>query len=143
VVEPTWPNVLLAAGVLAVPLGLPLFLLGVRAVSPWSAIVAVHGTVTPPPDNAHRVNRQTVRIGPTMSVYGMARVEVSQEHLWVSFAAPASWFFAPIMVPLEELSLHTPEDWLESGVRVSLLSVPGVSITLRGDGAQLVIARLG
>lgn len=141
--DPALPPLLLLAGVLSVPGGLLAALAFVRLTSPWSAVVAAHGVVLPPPANAHRVGGQTVRIGPRFSIYALGRVTVSKDTLWVGFGPPASWFFREVMVPLDEVTLHTPEDWLESGARVSLLSVPGVSLTLRGDGAQLVIARLG
>ncbi len=131
---------LLAVGIVG---GVLVWLLMVRVLSPWSRVVQAHGVVFPPPANAHRVSGQTVRVGSRFSVLGLGRVAVSRDTLWLSFAAPASWFFAEVMVPLDAVRLHAPEDWLASGARVELLSVSGVSVTLRGDGAQLVIARLG
>jgi hypothetical protein len=141
--DATLPPLLLLIGILAIPGAALLGLALVRLLSPWSQIVEAHGVVLPPPRSAHRVSGQTIRVGPRYSVYALGRVVVSRDTLWLGFSAPGSWFFREVMVPLDDVSLHTPEDWLASGARVELLGVPGVSVTLRGDGAQLVIARLG
>ena len=103
--DPALPPLLLLAGVLSVPVGLLAALAFVRVVSPWSAVVAAHGMVLPPPANAHRVGGQTIRLGPTFSIYALARVVVSKDTLWVGFSAPASWFFKEVMVPLDEVTL--------------------------------------
>jgi hypothetical protein len=137
------PALLLVATGVAVPVAAAVGLLFVRVASPWSAVAAVHRMTVPPPANAHRVSGQTIRVGPRYSVFSLVRVFVSRDTLWLTFAGPAGWLFAPVMIPLDALRLHTSEDWLARGARLELLQVPGVSITLRGDGAQLVIARLG
>lgn len=96
-----------------------------------------------PPADAHRVVGQRLHLGTRIHIPGFVTVAVSPTHLWIGFTGPAAWFFAPICAPLAEVTLQTAENWMSAGTRLLLSGVPEERILLFGDGAQIVIARLG
>lgn len=114
-----------------------------RIASGWSAVVAQYPVRGPPPLEAHRVVGQRLHLGTRIHLPGLVTVAVSATDLWIGFTGPASWFFAPVCVPLRDVTLQTAENWMSAGTRVLLSGVPDKRILLFGDGAQIVIARLG
>ncbi len=139
---PTPPQ--LAVAIVAVVPVLALFVLIVgRLASGWSAVVARYPMQELPPPEAHRVVGQRLHLGQRIHLPGFVTVAVGPTDLWIGFTGPAAWVFAPVCVPLADVTLQTAENWMAAGTRVLLSGVPKERILLFGDGAQIVIARLG
>lgn len=111
-------------------------------VSRWGPLQAAYPSLAGPPPSAHRASNQTLWVGRSLFP-GLVHVAVSDDSLWLGFHWPLRSFQKTICVPLSEVTLYTGEDWASGGARMRLAAFPDLILTLGGDGAQMVIARVG
>ncbi len=120
----------------------PIFAILYRRASRWAELEAHYPTTEPPPANAHRARHQYLTIGPAWyPIFGV--VTMTDDTVWIGFETPLSSLNRTITVPLAEVTLYTGEDWAAGGARMRFAAVPDLVVTLGGDGAQMLIARLG
>lgn len=120
----------------------PIFVILLRKLSRWAELEAHYPLSEAPPANAHRARRQFLSVGRARyPLFGT--VAMTDDTLWLGFEAPFSLFSRSIEVPLADVTLYTGEDWASGGARMRFAAAPDLVLTLEGDGAQMLIARLG
>ncbi len=136
------PQLIAVAILASVPLVVLAALVVGRLNSGWSAVVAAYPDRAPVPADAHRVGGQAMLLGARVYLPGFVTVAADATSVWIRFAAPASWFFAPVCFPLADVTLLTAEGEI-GATRVLLSQVPDLRMLLYADGAQVVIIRAG
>lgn len=129
---------------LAILASLPVLLVAALAIgrlaSGWSALVQAYPDDAEPAADAHRVSGQPMLLGARTWLPGFVTVIVDTDNVWLRFAWPASWFFAPVRIPLEDVTLLTAEGEI-GATRLMVAKVPDLRLLLYADGAQVVIVR--
>ena len=125
-----------------VGLGLPFLAWLFARVSGWVSLEQKYPSAVGPPPSSHRAANQTLRLGRWVFPR-LVNVALSDDSLWLGFGWPLRNFQPTICVPLGHITLVTGEDWASGGARMRLAAYPDLILTLGGDGAQMLIARLG
>jgi hypothetical protein len=113
-----------------------------RWVTGWVRLASAFPRERPPPPNAHRVSGQSAGLRGRPPLLLMVTVAADDEALWLTAGGPFAVFYPPIQIPLARVTLRA-DDTSHGGADLELAVDPPLTLSLGGDGAQVVIARLG
>lgn len=113
-----------------------------RWITGWLRLAAAFPLVSASPPNAHRVSGQSVGLTGRPRLWRLCTVAVSDDAVWLTVGGPFALFYPPIQVPLASITMRA-NDAGHGDAELLLGGPTQLSLSLGGDGAQLVIARLG